>query len=250
MLPEDTIRAMIALLGEVAANQGTHAEKKKLLMDGICKLIDADAWVWALGKHEPGKEQAYAGILNGGFEDHRFAKFLLAIEHSDSIKATIPYYEHAWKTRKQVTMDDEDMDPKQFAYQGELGKLWTATGYGPTILSAFYIDDEASISTTGFYRNAAKPKFGVREKKIVNLLLSEVRWLHYQGWPRDRGVKVPTLSRQQRNVLNLLLKGLPRKQIAAHLGIRQYTVDDYVQAVFQHFSVHSHPELIAKFSVF
>ncbi len=42
-LPEADVRAIVRLLGEVAMIRGTLAEAKQHLMDGLCRLIDADA---------------------------------------------------------------------------------------------------------------------------------------------------------------------------------------------------------------
>ncbi len=46
---ESDARTMVRLLGETAALDGGHAEKKRFLMRGLCNLIRADAWVWTLG---------------------------------------------------------------------------------------------------------------------------------------------------------------------------------------------------------
>ena len=47
-LSEPDVRAIVRLLGEVAALQGDHAAKKRALMDGLCRLIGADYWGWGL----------------------------------------------------------------------------------------------------------------------------------------------------------------------------------------------------------
>lgn len=43
-LPESVVRALVRLLGETAALNTGHAGKKRFLMNGLCKMIDADAW--------------------------------------------------------------------------------------------------------------------------------------------------------------------------------------------------------------
>jgi len=77
--------------------------------------------------------------------------------------------------------------------------------------------------------------------------LSEVAWLHEQGWPEDRGITAPKLSRRQRLVLNLLCLGQSRKEIASNVGISIHTAQDYIKQVYRHFSVNSQPQLMNRF---
>ena len=46
-LAEQDVRDVIRLLGEVIAAPGDIQDKRRLLMDGVCGLIGATAWVWA-----------------------------------------------------------------------------------------------------------------------------------------------------------------------------------------------------------
>jgi len=246
-LSESDARKIIRLLGEVAAMSGGHAEKKHRLMEGLCDLIDADAWNWSLGhRSSPAEHQAMAGFVHGGFKEGQLLKLMKAIEHPDSIKAAGRFYLKADSTRKHTTMDELEMDPERYAFQGGLGDLWTATGFGPTVLSGVQLDD-ASMSIISIYRSDQKPHYSERDKMIAHLILEEVPWLHAAGWPEDRGVRIPTLAPRQRLVLNLLLEGISRKEIATQLEISENTVSGYVKEVFRHFEVTSHPELMSKF---
>ena len=42
---EADARAMVRLLGETAALDCGHDEKKRFLMQGLCHLVDADCWI-------------------------------------------------------------------------------------------------------------------------------------------------------------------------------------------------------------
>ncbi len=240
-------RAIIRLLADVAAHPGTHREKKCHLMEQLCSLIHADAWVWSLGtRSEADVPQAYAGLMHGGFEDEQWVRFLEAVEHPDSIKAAARFYERAFVSREHVTMDQHEMDPDMWAQRGELGQRWQAVGFGPSMLSGVYVD-EASMSVTGLYRKTGRPDFNQREKQIVHLILSGVYWIHLLRWPENLGADVSRLSPRQRLVLNLLLEGCSRKHIAADLGITEGTVSNYAKEVYRIFEVNSHPELMRKF---
>ncbi len=48
----------------------------------------------------------------------------------------------------------------------------------------------------GLYRAHGKPEFTPRDVRIAHIVLTEIPWLHEQGWPEDRGTSVPHLSRR------------------------------------------------------
>jgi len=55
-----------------------------------------------------------------------------------------------------------------------------------------------------------------------------------------------SLSRRQRQTLELLLSGNAEKQIAAHLSISRHTVHVYVKSLYKRFGVCSRGELLAR----
>lgn len=59
-------------------------------------------------------------------------------------------------------------------------------------------------------------------------------------------VDLEGLTPAQREVLSLLMKGLDEKKIAASSGRSPGTVHTHLKAIYQHFQVHSRPELILK----
>jgi DNA-binding CsgD family transcriptional regulator len=209
----------------------------------------ADTWAWSLAcRIEPGQPQTYAGIMHGGWDEGRLAKFMLAVEHPVMAKATERFFLEVASAGGQVTMLRSEIDPDGLSSEGEVAKCWEAADIGPVIMSTYSLED-GSQSGIGFYRSFGAEAFGDREKSIVHMVLEEVRWLHLTGWPEDRGATVPQLYPRQRIILNLLLDGISRKQIAAQLEISENTVSSYIKEVYQHFGVHSHVELMRKFLV-
>ena len=84
MLQESDTRAMVRFLGEVAAAEGSLPFKRNLLMHGLCRLVDVDAWYWGvIGRSEPGKLPSFTINLKSGFFEQQFADYLKAPEHSD-----------------------------------------------------------------------------------------------------------------------------------------------------------------------
>lgn len=58
---------------------------------------------------------------------------------------------------------------------------------------------------------------------------------------------VPNLSSQRLLVLNLLLEGRTRKEIAATLSLSVNTVATYQKSIYLHFGVNSHASLMHRF---
>ncbi len=247
LMKEEMARKLVRLLGDVAAIPGGHAEKKRAVMDGLCKLVNADTWVWALGcQIEPGGPQTYAGIIHGGFSEERYTNWLKAVEHPDMGRGGKLFFERVVATGAHTTMERAEVDPDGFVQGEGVGEAWERADIGSLVMSGFPVD-EVSLSCVGLYRRLDDPVFSPEELEVIHVVLGEVDWLHHLGWPEDRGAKVPTLSPQQRILLNLLLDGLGRKEIATHMGISENTLTGYSKDVYRHFGVNSHAELIGKF---
>jgi DNA-binding CsgD family transcriptional regulator len=71
--------------------------------------------------------------------------------------------------------------------------------------------------------------------------------------PADRAQLLPLLAHvhgltaRERDVVELLLAGLPTEDLAAKLRISRHTVRDHVKAIFAKVGVASRPELSARF---
>ena len=247
IINEDDARAMVRLLGETAACPGGHQEKKRFLMNGLSELVGADAWLWALTcRLTPGEPQIHVGFVRDGFEEEQFMKFLKIVEHPALAEGSRLFFESVVDRMKQTTMTRLEMDPEQIVARSEVQQSWDEADLGDMILSGHPLDAN-SLSSIGIYRRKDGGHFTDREKKMAHIVLSEVPWLHMAGWPEDRGATVPQLSPRQRMVLNLLLDGLGRKQIAHHLEITENTVSGYVKDLYKYFGVQSQPELMRKF---
>lgn len=238
---------MVRLLGETAALGGTFKQMKSFLMNGLCDLIQADAWAWTLTQQiTPGKAQAFPGYIHGGFDHERFAGFIKALEHPAMGAATAVFYRKVFENKKPTTMCSHEMDTGGAALADDVLQLWKAADIGPVILSGHPVD-QCSFSALGIYRKFTDRHFSPRERDIAHIILTEVPWLHLVGWPEDRGAKVPQLFPKQRIVFNLLLDGLDRKAISGHMGVSENTVAGYARDVYRHFGVNSQPQLIRKF---
>jgi len=246
-LGDGDVRAMVRLLAEVAAETGSVNRKRERLMEGLCRLIDAQAWLWAAAPSlVPGEQPVYLYHQMGGLPPEQITQYLLAVEHPDTGEMTTPFAlelqaagTHLTRLRQQIISDERfNSSPARH--------LWAKAGLGPLILS-FRPLDQGALSTIGVYRKLEAPPFTPRESKIVHIVLSEVDWLHVDGLPVEESRSLPALSPRCRMVFTQLLHGHSRKKIAADLGLSVHTVNDYIKTLFTHFGVRSTPELLARF---
>ncbi len=56
------------------------------------------------------------------------------------------------------------------------------------------------------------------------------------------------LSERERQVLDLLSRGHPEKQIADRLRISAHTVHTYIRRIYEKLHVHSHAQAVAKYA--
>lgn len=243
-LDNSDVRSIVRLLGEIIAMRGDINDCRRALMDGLCPLVGADAWLWCMAEIEPGKALSHSGILHGGFDDERFTWFLKAINHPSLAKANHRAAEQLATEGRHITLGRRRIeDPSAPILSGESGDLWHKAGVGTLMLSLRPME-HGGATGVGLYRNPGGADFNEREIRIAHIVLTEVSWLHYENFPEKHSLS--RLSPRHRTVLNLLCEGWPRKKIAAHLKISENTVHGYAKELFRHFDVHSQAELITR----
>ena len=246
-LSEKDVCAMVRLIGEVAVLEGDLATKKRYLLDGLCRLVDIDSWIWTLIAKVPAGEQVVAAaFMHGGFSEDRFAAYLKAVEHPDMAHFNELYLKEVYERGTHTTRLRQQLDPDNTFVTSDVYPLWQAADIAPLMLSTYPFEDQ-SLSLIALYRNEAKALFSERDARIVHVILSEVPWLHMQSLPQVKRTQADQLSPRLRTTLNLLLEGLGRKQIAGHLEISENTVSGYVKQVYRFYGVQSHAELMKFF---
>ncbi len=240
-------RAIVRLLGEVCAHPGDHVARKRHLMNGISRLIDADRWAWGLAAQmDPSKPSVHISLLHGGFTEETYAAFTQAYNHPEMSGVHALFATELAEKRCHLTRLRQQMDPEENYKKTGAYPFWQSADINGIIMSLRPLDS-TTFSIMGIYRRLSAGLFTPRENRIAHILLSEVPVLHTEGWPDDHGITLPALSNRQRTTMALLVQGYTRSKIAAHLGLSLHTVNDYVKAVFQHFQVHSQAELISRF---
>ena len=249
IIEEKDFLKVVRLFNRVLEFEGSRGQQKTYMMNELSQLVGAKFWFWALGEHVTEDDrQKFIGVLNGGFEGERLARFFEVFEHKDSGKPAAHFYAVAQKSREQVTMLEHEIDPeRKLAQLPEVLERWNLTGIGSTILSARYLDDR-SVSMVGFYREQGDSPFTEMEKKIIHTILSEVVFLHRSGWPEEMAVPKGMYPRLL-TVSNLLINGRSPQHVADLLGLARGTIDKYTHEIYTILGVQSQVELMRKFHV-
>lgn len=247
LLAEEDVRSIVRLLGEVIAMQGGIQDKRRHLMDGLCRIIDASAWVWCMAEFDPDKPPSFIGMIHSGFDDERFARYLEAMNHPAMEPVTRPASLELQEKGVHLTRTRRQMDPDFLLENSAAAPYWKRVGIG-AIMTSIRPMPEGGTSGIGVYRDLGRPHFEEREVRIAHIILSEVPWLHFTAFPDQASQDITRLYPRHRTVLNLLGDGWSRKKIASHLGISENTVHGYVKEIFRHFDVHSQSELLARFT--
>ena len=243
---EEDFLGVVRILADIATMQGSLDEKRVRLMSEIALLIGTDSWVWGFAPLlEPGMQPVYLIQNRGGFDDARMSRLLMAVEHPDTGAMTSPLAEALIETGSHVTRLRQHIVPDERFESSPAEPYWRAANIGPLILSARPLEGRGS-SIIGFYRPVSAPAFTPREARIAHIILSGVPWLHEAGTPHPAVHEIPKLPPRCRLILNQLVQGRARKEIALDLGISLHTVNDYIKQIFRHFDVHSQTQLISR----
>lgn len=240
-------RAIVRLLGKVASVNGSLSHKRKLLMDGLCELIDVDFWHWSMIRAlTVGNAPSFSVFLKGGFTDQQFADYLKAQEHPDMAKLSEPFILELAEKKEHLTRLRQQIDKEGRFSKMDVYELWRKADAAPLILSLRPIGGVV-VSAVSLFRRFDRELFTPRESRIAHIILSEIPWLHDEAWPKHPGQEMLAMSPRKQTVVNLLLQGYVRKEIADTLNISINTVSGYVKEIYQHLDVHSQAELIRKF---
>lgn len=237
---------MVRILADIACMDGTPDEKRTHLMDEVGLLVGTDTWLWGVAPLlEPGKQPVYLFHNSGGIDNDRMAVMLRAIEHPDTGAMTARLAAEIHHSEGQITRLRQDVIDNGWFEQSETNAIWKEANVGPILFSARPLPG-IGISVIGFYRRATASLFTEREARIAHIVLSEVGWLHLAGVPYAEARRVPKLPPRCRLIVNQVIRGRARKEIAEDLGISIHTVNDYMKRIYRHFGVSSQIELIAR----
>lgn len=243
---EDDFLQVVRVLADIATMEGSLDDKRVRLMGEIASIIGADSWVWAFSPLlEPGAQPVYLVQNRGGFDEERISRLLMAIEHPDSGEMTAPFARAMMECGGHVTRIRQHIVPDERYFSSPALPFWRDANVGPLMLSARPLMGKGT-SICAFYRVVAAPEFTPREARIAHIVLTGVPWLHEESTPHPQAHGIPKLPPRCRLILNQLVHGRSRKEIAADLDLSLHTVNDYIKQIFRHFGVHSQTQLVAR----
>ncbi|VGO22025.1 response regulator transcription factor [Pontiella sulfatireligans] len=244
---KDDLASVARLLGNLAIKSGSLNDKRRGFISGLAGLIEADGWLWTIGRIDPRrKTPMQMDMLFGGLTDHQVAALLDSPSDTKSpspcdpsLAALVAEGKHFVRTRQQLVGDE----------------VWYSNANTQTYFLQHGIDEcmyainpqaEQGFSGIGFFRHTDRPPFSERERLIVETVTTEIGWL-YGGAPTQRGADTERLTPRLRSVLTLLLEGYLCNQIADLLHLSPHTVKGYIRDIYRHFGVKSQLALIRHF---
>jgi DNA-binding NarL/FixJ family response regulator len=248
-LADDDVRRIVRLLSDVAVVGGGHAEKKRSLMNGLARLVEADGWLWSMTRVDfETKTPISVGLMHEGLTDRQLTGWMEASQSpscpppEDAPLCDIAASgQHFTRIRQQVVSDHD------WYSHPAVVKHRLRVGLDHFLYSVYPLESPDVCSAIGLFRHVGRDAFTTLQAKIAHILLSEVRWLHYAEFPSDRGVRVPQLTPRQRVVLVMLFEARDKDEIARSLHISPHTAKDHIKAIYEHFEVSSQLELIRRF---
>ena len=242
-LLESDVRALIHLLGDTLAYPGPDIDRKRFLLTGLARLVEADAWAWVAqkGGHAPG-DVTYFSLIDGGWKSEQQ---LTIATQATWCPDNQPIHDLMTMGIFAGTRRDAYEDVPW--YSSELFKRFREPAGLDDIMVTGVRYTADLVSLVGLHRNLGRPPFGERERRLAHILTSEIEWLHRVGLPDADLSSVDQLSPRLRHVMLLLLSGSSRKQIAAQLAISNHTVNEYIADIYSRLGVSSRASLMARF---
>ncbi|MEO1528975.1 MAG: hypothetical protein AAFX06_26435 [Planctomycetota bacterium] len=249
MIPAEDAVSIAKLLGEIAGSDADVPSRKRLLMEGLVSLTDADGWLWSVtySDHDKGQPMSL-GVIHDGLTDEQFSGWVEASQvarpappEDGPITVALAEGEHFTRTRDQLVSDDE------WYSHPTVKKYRLDRGIDDFLYSIFPLEGGQMCSAIGLYKNVGRERFTARSRRIAHIVLSNVPWLHFADVPKNESVSVPQLTPAQRIVLVYLLEGRRRSEIAKLLKIADTTAKDHTRAVLRHFDVPDQLALVCKF---
>jgi DNA-binding CsgD family transcriptional regulator len=246
---ESDARAMVRLVGEVAASEGPLAEKRRSLMDGLTELVEADTWMWTAQEWDPSIQAGHPTIYeHGGMTDAEYTRImagqseqLLEVPAVQALAANLQSWTAGTVRIRGCFADQQHYRAHPWVRKHVQGFL------EDLIISLMPLEQGKSYTGIGIHRRWDREPFTDREAKIVHIISSEVRWLHESIVPGGATDTFPSLTPRQRQVQLLLMDGHPVKRVAHLLGISYHTADGYMKQLYQHYGVSSRAEMMRRF---
>ena len=245
-IPTQDVREIIHLLGQVAVQDGDLPFKRRLLVDGLGKLVQADYWFWLQFKDGLNGDRPipFSLVEGGPASQARRTKIAegTTAPAVEFLNARLREGSDHHITRRRVDVVDDGL-----WLSSELQQRYFEPAEFGDFLSSIYPLGNNFFSSLFFVRGLGQPAFTPREVCMAHLITEEIDWLHRQGMDVPAAEYIPELSARQKQVLFRVMAGDSVKQIAGVLSLSPHTVHDHMKQIYLRFGVNSRAELLAKF---
>jgi DNA-binding CsgD family transcriptional regulator len=248
LIPSDEVVKIVKLLGSIAGMTCDLPERKRILMAGLCQILDADGWLWSATQViENQNRPVSVGVLYDGLTHEEFSGWVEASQlacqqppEDAPLTRLALQGQHFTRTRQQVV-------PDEVWYQHPTVKQYRLNRGINHFLYSIYPLSPSHCSAIGFFRRVGREPFTALQRRICHIVVANVEWLHRASFPEHRGEKCTLLTPRLRTVLIFLLGGKQRDEIAKLLHISPDTVKTHIRNIYRHFSVNSQVELMRYF---
>ncbi len=248
LIPESEVRRIVRLVGRVADMEGSRPAKRRALMTGLAKMIDADAWAWIISRAADEHDNpAVAYFQHGGYTDEQAARSAQIMQDRQNTPVEYQALNRLRLTSKRFTRRwDQLVTPEEW-YGPRNRRILEALGFEHVLYCVKVLDDSGLFSGITLKRRTGRRNFTPLEQRIAHIVTGEIDWLHGEESLHSVARRVHPLPPSQRTVLMLLMEGHNKPRIAAKLGCSYNTVKDHVKAIYAHFKVHNVAELFRHF---
>ena len=241
-----TIVRLVAAAADPTTNTALDGCRHNL-MSAVGEVIGADAWVCAAGQvGRPSPASWSVPPISSGWASTQerdavlefFAHSLTDQILHDGAQDGSSSLNGLTRRRCDMTSDEPD--------QASLPQEWRSAGLGDALVSVCLLEP-GTFSMAACVRRVGGAPFAERERTILHYVFQHVPWLHAGSPSAASAASNAQLSKREREVLQLLLEGHARKEVASRLNISAHTVADYLKAIYKKLGVTSRAELLARF---
>ncbi|TWT42974.1 helix-turn-helix transcriptional regulator [Botrimarina hoheduenensis] len=227
---------------------GDGEERRRLTINALCDLLDADAGHWSWGRGNPTTSTiAPLAFIDVGFTaDQRVALFQHAL-HPETVRTfqgrlmpMLTERSPLGVTRRDVLADPEWLESTHWQDYVRL------TGLDSWAHAIHYHSDD-TWCCVHLVRHSGREEFGPEAARLLEQAVKNVGWLLVGAVESVPPETFTGLTPRRRTVMAMLLDGLSRKEIAGQLAISEETVGDHLTAIYEHFGVRTAGELAARF---
>lgn len=248
VLLESDARAVVQLLGDAAVHEGDRQARRRFMLAGLARIVDADVWAWAHLSRQDHTWVAQAPVDIGHQDLNNRFLMPAGVTESEVVRCLGDQLGRQNKRPGPLTYSRRYEMPDKLlldhdAYQPDTSPL----GVNDFVYSIRPLDDGAMVMMA-FYRMSQEQPFTDNDCFIVHLLATGVRILKEVSG-LDGGVRNGSTRISDRliEVLGLLLSGHSKKQVAYQMGLSFHTVDDYMRQLYLRYHVSSRRQLLSKF---